>query len=46
VVHVNPHNETIVHQDCYPEVSNYKLVYPHKGLIELKRLTFSLLLYQ
>jgi len=39
VVHVNPHNETIVHQDCYPEVSNCKLVYPHKGLIELKRLS-------
>ncbi|RCV41361.1 hypothetical protein SETIT_9G129600v2 [Setaria italica] len=19
VVHVNPHNQTIVHQDCYPE---------------------------
>ncbi|KAF8681884.1 hypothetical protein HU200_045331 [Digitaria exilis] len=22
VVHVNPHNQTIVHQDCYPEVKN------------------------
>lgn len=28
VVHVNPHNETIVHQDCYPEVKNCKAYLP------------------
>ncbi|OEL24597.1 hypothetical protein BAE44_0014386 [Dichanthelium oligosanthes] len=28
VVHVNPHNQTIVHQDCYPEVKNCKAYLP------------------
>ncbi|ONM08008.1 Late embryogenesis abundant (LEA) hydroxyproline-rich glycoprotein family [Zea mays] len=41
VMHINPHNQTIVHQDCYPEVSNCKLTLRLTEL--LKRLTFSLL---
>ena len=31
VVHVNPHNQTILHQDCYPEVKNCKALFPSES---------------
>lgn len=34
VVHVNPHDQTIVHQDCYPKVMNFELSLPSESRLQ------------